>query len=163
MTGRLVVLPRRREILLRSVGYGTGCGAAAGAAIVVLPAALAFPSGLGLLFVTPIAATVGAIFGLVCGLTGGVGLIIVRRHVGGSRGAVRVVAGLGSGLVPAFWMAALMTGSGRAWQPALAALTAVTAMLAGALGPYAFFGRPRRRRQPIGHPRESGGRREMVG
>jgi NO-binding membrane sensor protein with MHYT domain len=163
MTGRLVVLPLRSEILLRSAGYGAGCGAATGAVVVALPAAIAAPyAPLGSLILMPIAATIGAIFGLACGLAGGVALIIWRRHLAGSRCAVRVVAGAGAGVVPATWMAALMTSSGRLWVPALVALTVVTAMLAAALGLHAFFGRPPRRRQRASSRPESGARREIV-
>lgn len=163
MTGRLVVLPLRSEILLRSAGYGAGCGAATGAVVVALPAALATPYALGLLILMPIAAAIGAIFGLACGLAGGVALIIGRRHLAGSRCAVRAVAGAGAGAVPATWMAALMTSSGRLWVPALVVLTVATTMLAAALGLHAFFGRPPRRRRRASSRLESGERREIVG
>ena len=163
MTGRLVVVPLRRDILMRSVGYGAGWGAAIGAVVAALPAGLASPYAIGLLIVMPIAATVGAIFGFACGLAGGLGLIILRRHLAAGGGAVRVVAGSGAGLVPAACMAVVMAGSGRPWLPAIAALTAATATIAAALGPFAFFGRPRRRRRRIGHPNDLGERREIVG
>jgi hypothetical protein len=163
MTGRLVVLPPRSAILSRSIGYGAAWGAAIGAIVSVLPAGFVPQYILGLLIFTPIAAAVGAIFGVACGLVAGIGLIIFRRHLPAGRGAVRAVAGSGAGLVPATLMAALMASSGRLWAPALAALTVLTTMLAAALGPYAFFGRPPRRRQRISNGRESGPRREIVG
>jgi drug/metabolite transporter (DMT)-like permease len=163
MTGRLVVLPSRNAIFSRSIGYGAAWGAAMGAIVLLLPAAFVPEYIFGLLIFAPIAAAAGAIFGIACGLIAGVGLITLRRHLVPSRGMLRLVAGSGAGLVPASCMAALMTGSGRLWQPALAALTIITAVLAAALGPYAFFGRPPRRRQRAGSPHPATDRHESVG
>lgn len=145
MTGRLVVSPLPSQILLRSVGYGAGCGAVAGVVVAVLLAAFAAPYALGLLIVTPIAATAGAIFGMVCGLTGGVGLITFRRQASTSRWTIRVVAGSGAGLLPAAWLVAGVISPGRSWHLGPALLTAVVVGLGMALGPGAFFGRPPRR------------------
>jgi len=168
MTGRLIVMPSRTEvlpargaILMRSIYYGASWGAATGAVVAVVPSVL-FALVVGLLIATPIAAAIGAIFGVACGLAGGLGLIIFRRRVGASRSAIRVVAAAGAGLPPATWMIALMISSGRHWVPAPAVLTVVTVLLAAALGPSAYFGRPPRRRRSARPGGKSGGRREIV-
>jgi hypothetical protein len=169
MNGRLIVMPARTEILpsrgailMRSICYGASWGAVTGATLAVVPSVLA-AFVVGLLIATPIAAAIGAIFGVACGLTGGLGLIIFRRRVGASRSAIRVVAASGAGLPPATWMIALMISSARDWVPAPAVLTAVTLLLAAALGPAAYFGTPPRRRRSARAGSKSGAKREIVG
>jgi hypothetical protein len=155
MTGRLVVSPLPSRILLRSVGYGAGYGAVAGIAVAVLLAAFAAPYALGLLILAPIAATAGAIFGIACGLTGGVGLAIFRRQASTSLWTVRVVAGSGAGLLPAAWLVAGVISPGRSWHLGLALLTVVVVGLGAALGPSAFFGRPPHRARRVRRARRA--------
>lgn len=147
MNGRLVVLPSGSQILSRSISYGAAYGAATGAIVAVPPAAFVAAIAPLFLIVAPIAAAAGAIFGVVCGLVGGLSLVAFRRQVGTSRVAVRLVAGVGAGLPPATCLVALMISTGQPWRPILATLTVVVVVLAAAIGPYAFFGRPRRRRR----------------
>jgi len=147
MNGRLLVLPSRREIFCRSVCYGAAWGAAIGAVASVLPAAFAAAYVVGLLFFGAIAGAVGAIVGAVCGFIAGLCLVIFRRQAGASRWAARFIAGAGAGLLPATWTVAAMVGSGHTWLPVLDALAFVVVALAAALGPYAFYGNPRRRRR----------------
>lgn len=171
MSGRLLVLPSRSSILCRSFGYGAASGAAIGAIIVIMLVAVGTLTALnagvmlpGILIIAPIAAWIGAIVGAACGLTAGLGLVIFRRQAGSSRCAVRLVAGAGAGMLPAIWAVAVMASSGHHWGlPVLYALTCVVVALAAALGPYAFFGSPRRRRRRAHHPGSVQGSREIVG
>jgi hypothetical protein len=152
MNGRLVILPSRSEIFFRSISYGAAWGAATGGLAVVVPAVFAGPFVPGALILAMIAAAVGAVVGVACGLTAGLGLVILRRHIGTSRCAVRVVAGCGAGLLPATWLVALAANSGQLWPSVPFVMTVVTVVLASALGPYAYYGSPRRRRRRTRRP-----------
>jgi hypothetical protein len=151
MNGRTVVMPSRSGIMCRSISYGAAWGAAAGALISAVPAAVLAP--MSLLVVPEIGAAVGAIAGSACGLTGGLGLVIFRRLASASRFVVHIAAGIGAGLLPGAWLVAGITGSGRLLSPVLALLTIVVVILAAALGPLAFYGRPSRRARRAGGPR----------
>jgi hypothetical protein len=119
---------------------GTAPGALVGAGLGLLAGFVP-----GLLVGALIGAAIGAFVGVACGLTGGLSLIIFRQHIGGSRCAIGAVAGCGAGLVPATWLIAFATSSGRLAMPA--ALTVVTVVLAAAVGRRAFYGKPRSGRQ----------------
>ena len=160
MNVSLLVLSSRRRILLRSLGYALGCGSSAGALTALLGAAVlaALEQNVSLLPLTlvlaPIAAAVGAVASLPCGLIAGLALVALRRHVGFSRAAVRLVAGAGAALLPAIWTGADLPSTAR---PALliAALgpTIVVFALAACYGPRAFYGRPGRRVRSRGDER----------
>jgi hypothetical protein len=90
-----------------------------------------------------VAAAVGAVIGVACGLTAGLVLATFRLHAASSCNAIRAVAGCGAGLPPATWVVVLAAGSGR-FAPLPIALTVMTVALASALGPRAFYGKPRR-------------------
>jgi hypothetical protein len=155
MNVSLLVLPSRRRILLRSLGYALGCGSAAGALTALLGAAVlaGLEQNVSLLPLTlvlaPIAAAVGAVASLPCGLIAGLALVALRRRVGFSRAAVRLVAGAGAALLPAIWTGADLADLSSMARPALlfAALgpTAVVFALAACYGPRALYGRPGRR------------------
>ncbi len=152
MNVRLLVLSSRRRILLRSLGYALGCGSAVGAltALVVALLGAVVDQNLGLLPLTlvlaPIGAAVGAAVGLLCGLIAGLALVALRRQVGFSRAAVRLVAGAGAAVLPAIWTVAELLSSAETRLP-LATLgpTLVVFALAACYGPRALYGRRPRR------------------
>jgi len=166
MNVSLLVLSSRRRILLRSLGYALGCGSSAGALTALLGAAVlaALEQNVSLLPLTlvlaPIAAAVGAVTALPCGLIAGLALVALRRHVGFSRAAVRLVAGAGAALLPAIWTGAdlpstarpallIAASARRSWCSRLPRATArvpFTAGLGDAFGPAATSVRTSRRR-----------------
>jgi hypothetical protein len=152
MNVRLLVLSSRRRILVRSLGYALGCGSAVGAltALVVALVGAVVDQNLGLLPLTlvlaPIGAAVGAAVALPCGIIAGLALVALRRQVGFSRAAVRLVAGAGAAVLPALWTVAEMLSPAEKRLP-LAALgpTFVVFALAACYGPRALYGRRPRR------------------
>lgn len=144
----LLVLSSRRRILLRSLGYALGCGSAAGAltALLVAAAFAAVGQNIGLLALTlvlaPIGAAVGAVAAFPCGLIAGLALVVLRRRVGFSRAAVRLVAGAGAAVLPATWTVAdlLSTAHTRVLFAGLGP-TIVVFALAACYGPRALYGR----------------------
>jgi hypothetical protein len=150
MNVRLLVLSSRRRILLRSLGYAIGCGSAVGAltALVVAVVSAVVDQSPGLLPLTLVLAPIGAVVGttvaLPFGLIAGLALVALRRQVGFSRAAVRLVAGAGAAVLPAIWTVAELS-SGKMRLP-FAALgpTIVVFALAACYGPRALYGRLQR-------------------
>ena len=146
MNVRVVVPPPRHFIMLRALGYGVECGAAAGAAALVLPSLIAAMLGrasfLGVAVVfSLVAAVIGMLVGLACGLVGGIILVVLRRQAAGSRGAARLIAGFGAAVLPGMWTVLMyQRGSGLAVG---LILTLVTFGLGTACGLRVLYGKPR--------------------
>jgi hypothetical protein len=154
MNMRVVVPPPWQSIMARALGCGAAYGASLGVATL---AALSFAAGalwLGLVpafwFFWLLAALVGVIVGLACGIVGGTALVVLRRQAAGSRAVVRLIAGVGAALLP---------GACAVLQPAngpvsvfLTSITVVTFGVGVARGPRIFYGKPRKRKRRADAP-----------
>lgn len=149
----LVNMPRRSRILARSVIRGAGWGSVSGL-LVLLGLALVIACAsddfavLGLsLSASWIAAVAGMVFGMACGVSAGIFLILLRCKPGVSRAAVRMTGATGAALVPAALLVA-MPVTGMHWYLAAGALTAVAFGLGAAGCPAVFYDERRERLRP---------------
>jgi hypothetical protein len=153
MNMRLVVPPPGPSIVLRSLGYGAGYGAAAGTALLAVSSLYSAVVdhdvtwlGAAIMF-SVFAAILGAVVGVACGLVGGIALVVLRQRAAASRAGTRLIAGAGAALVPGVCTALLNRPDAVVLGLALS-LTLMTFGIGVAIGPRVLYGRPPRRRRP---------------